>query len=296
MSENVISVEEFLQKKARVGSLNLWVNRSIIKRFLTFIGKDVNAVTREDTIKYFKYLDSQKYKMSYKLTQLHILRSIYLDSDHNPIPRRFDFTHPYIQRNEITTFTPDQIMAILMKARRVSYEFFIEILLLTTTGMRISECTSIRVADVHLEERFLETGFEENARKSTGHTGKALVFCFPQKVADLLHDYLQYHKNRYGNNPWLFPGRTDSYLRTNRVQVILRTLPLNFKKNPHMFRHTFETLQNQNGTPPHIIEILSNHVPRSVIFRNYINISIEERKKLTDQWFPPQLMRIIQMF
>ena len=56
--------------------------------------------------------------------------------------------------------TDDQIQAILTTVREKSFMIYVMFLLLVHCGMRLMEILTIKRDDLHLEERWLETGFK----------------------------------------------------------------------------------------------------------------------------------------
>jgi integrase len=132
----------------------------------------------------------------------------------NPVPnsRIYKFTqraHDIKKRGEEKSqiFSKKELRALLRKAKKKRYRDFILFGLLTMCGMRINEALTIKVRDINLHKRYLETGFERGARKTTLTTSKSLMFFITATFKSYLLKYL----NLLGKTFWLYPGQGKSH-------------------------------------------------------------------------------------
>ena len=100
----------------------------------------------------------------------------------NPIPNRrvFKFTirdedieDPTDTEDE-ETFTDDELLEVLKitQYKKKGMRDFIMFSLLICCGMRISECITIQIRHINLEERWLTTGYLKGSRKSVNNRKK----------------------------------------------------------------------------------------------------------------------------
>ena len=123
---------------------------------------------------------------------------------------------------------------------------------------------------------------------------KDLYYIFPEVVANLLFDYLEYHEKKY-NSIWLFPSHRDNNLpaKIRNLQNFLTGLNLNFKCRTHKFRHSIATFRRKNKFPLSIRESLSNHAITSIEDKSYATVSIEQRREEYDTYFPIEYRSLI---
>ncbi|MBN1969892.1 MAG: site-specific integrase [Candidatus Delongbacteria bacterium] len=308
----------FLEKRNRTGSQSAKVYHSGIKRFLEFIRVPrIHDITFEDSTKYFTWLDRHPnhYKLSYKTNQMKYCRSFFNYAKDlfetkripffNPIPKanNFNFSqdkkltiNQMERKREDQYFSLDDLKEVLEKSSKADYEKYIQILLLTYCGMRVSEVVSIIKENLDVYERYLLTGTEENARKSSKN-GNGIYFCFPKEVAIILGEYLLYHENKYGKEEiWLFPGNKGNHISTRNLQKFLVSLDFDFNVRTHKFRKTLSTYRQEiNGikTPTYVMETLSNHSISSIEHKHYAQYGIEDRLRDYDRYLPEELKELL---
>lgn len=311
----------FLEKKKRTGSETTKIYYSAIRRFLEFVNiSSIREITYEDSTKYFTFLDrnTKNYKMNYKVNQMRYCRSFFEYAEHVFQTKRISFFNP-VPKVKYFNFTPDekltiveleskqqdqfytleQLREILEKTQNVDYEKYIQVVLLVFCGMRGSEVVSIRKDNVKVYNRFLLTGMEENARKSSKNSD-GIYFCFPKEVAVVLADYMLYHNNKYPNSEWMFPSHKDinKHQRIRGLQAILSNMNFNFNVRTHKFRKTLSTYRQEiDGvkTPTYVLETLSNHAISSIEHKHYAQYSIKNRLSDYDRYLPTEYKKLIKI-
>jgi len=312
IEKDLMIVNQFLDIAGRTGSNSKKVNKSEIFECLRYIGKNnILEIDEFDIEKYFDYLESKNLKYSTKKTKRSRLNSFFKyyarkmrrsnPTYYNPIPElnecnfsgdKYISIEQQQQKLKDSLFTVEQLKNILKITKfGHSEKYFIAELLLTFCGMRVSECMSIRLENINLEERYLMTGIEENCKKSNKHGNNPLYFCFPEEIKPILREYINNLKQKYPDNIWLFKGRN----KKGYISQIsfARFLQIKFNAKTHTFRKTIGTFQLRNKIPLHVVELISNHVISSVVMKHYNIVSIQERRQLYDEYLPPQYKEII---
>jgi len=158
------------------------------------------------------------------------------------------------------------------------------LLLEVYTGARISEVRTVLREDVHLTERFFETGFTIDARKSTFNKSSGLIFFFPEVVVP----YLAKYEKTLENSKWYFPGYSDNPISTASVRKIYieirRETGVYFSF--HYFRRSLITERRKIGCPEDVSEGLMCHASSSVEGESYVKLTVKEKRDLYDLWNP----------
>ena len=142
------------------------------------------------------------------------------------------------------------------------------VLLLATTGLRITEAASIRKDGVNLDTLELRV---------TGKGDKARVVPLLPQTAEALGDYM---KRRKGDSPYLFPGDTatghtsihnlEKTLRRACARVGVRPF------TPHQLRHLYATHMLKNGAKLEIVSRILGHAGVGVTADIYRHIALAE--------------------
>ena len=145
------------------------------------------------------------------------------------------------------------------------------------TGIRVSECVGINIADVDMEN---------NAFLVTRKGGNQVVLYFPDEVADALKDYMQ---EREIIEP--LPGHEDAlFLSLQRRRITQRAVqnlvkkyaavaaPLKPRISPHKLRSTFATnLYNSTGDIYLVADVLG-HSSVDTTRRHYADMTDARRR------------------
>lgn len=276
-------VEAFLQTKAHSPGAVRNV-RSALRRFFEVVPKHPYQVKIGDWLMFAAALNASGALFDSKQTITSNIRSFFDYVDFlasresvpfkNPVPKRIEYCgltpdSPAIVRakhDRPKKFIPDdKLRAILAAARGQSYAFYLMLLLLTNDGMRVVEMLTVKRQDIHLDQRWLETGFEAGARKSNKKGERRIVFYFPESVRLALKQYLNFAPA----SEWLFPGLSDGHKGYAALEKRIRRLAHNTgipKFTSHWFRKTLNTNRKYKmKCPKEDRQKLLNHIIHDAI-------------------------------
>ena len=210
---------------------------------------------------------------------------------YNPVPSKksFQFTEHETDIKKFSSmaeevYSDDEIIRILELSKKKLRDFIVFSILIVA-GPRISEVLSIRIRDININERYFETGFVKDARKTSMRVKEALLFFFPEKLRHYLKKYINYLGD---NEEWLFPGRNTGN------HILVDSFRSHVKRNYgpkytrfHRFRKTLITRRLlEMGCPLWISKGLMNHDSNDVEVSHYLKMSIEEKRDFYEKYFP----------
>jgi integrase len=220
---------------------------------------------------------------------------MYLANDklyNNPVPSKkiFQFTKKStdikrFSQIALKILSKKQIDEILKYAEENMDLRSLTILLLEVfTGARISEVRTILREDVHLDERFFETGFTIDARKSTLNKASGLIFFYPE----ILTPYLKAYERTLENSQWYFPGYSDAPLSSTSARKIYVKIrkEIGVYFSFHYFRRSLITERRKIGCPEDVSEGLMCHNSSSVEGESYVKLTVKEKRDLYDKYDP----------
>jgi integrase len=271
-------------------------HKSAIYECLNYINKPIEAITMIDIKQFFdNVLDKKDVKLSSKEVRRSYLSSFFYHIQSEMLERQIDYRNPVpikkvyrftkkekdfikVSEKQEEIYTNKELGDILREIKKKSYRDFMLVGILISTGMRLSEALTIKIENINLKERYIETGFEMNARKSN----KALLFFFPEGFKIYLETYLNHLDKK---SVWLFPGNT-THLQTQSWYIRLKKVYNGKYTKNHKFRKTLITNRIKMGCPLLISEMLINHKSSSVEGKHYIKLSIPEKRNYYDKYFP----------
>lgn len=150
------------------------------------------------------------------------------------------------------------------------------------TGIRVSECVGINIADIDLEN---------NAFLVTRKGGNQVVLYFPPEVADALAEYMQEREGIValpGHEDALFLSLQKRRITQRAVQLLVKkyaaiAAPLKPRISPHKLRSTFATnLYNKTGDIYLVADVLG-HTSVDTTRKHYADMTDARRRMAAEQ-------------
>jgi len=144
--------------------------------------------------------------------------------------------------------------------------------LLYSTGIRVSEITSIKVKDISLTEKSI---------KITGKGNKERIVYFGSKCLELIDKYLKKSRPQLNtkNIDNLFLSKTGRVINDREIRKIVddasKIAGIKIKISPHVLRHTFATHMLSDGADLRSVQELLGHENLSTT-QIYTHISNEK--------------------
>ena len=214
LSENDNKIVTDYLEEVNKRSYNAYKNqKGVIYDCLNHIRKEIQAISMVDLRSYFEDVIGKKsLKLTSKETYRSYLNSFFLFVEGTFLEQRIEFKNPVPSRkiwqftqeesdvrrindNKNEVYSKQELEEFLEIVKKRNFRDFILFSLLACTGARISEILTIKKPDVNLQERYFETGFEKNARKSTLRSKKSLLFFFPENFKPYLEQYIKHDNN-----------------------------------------------------------------------------------------------------
>ncbi len=151
------------------------------------------------------------------------------------------------------------------------------ITLLLGTGLRVSECVGLNIADID---------FSKNGLRIIRKGGNEVIIYFGDEVADALKDYLQERKKiipNSGHEDALFLSLQDRRLSVRSVQNLVKKyskLVTSLKNiSPHKLRSTYGTALYQETGDIYLVADVLGHQDVNTTKKHYAAIEDERRRK-----------------
>lgn len=302
-------IDDYLEEVHKRSTASYRNQKSIVLNCLNYINKDLEKITMIDIKNYFDNdiavrinkrnnnpigIDSKKAYRAYLSSFFDYVIGRFLQTNieyRNPVPNKriykFDLHESDIRKQSNINdeiFTEQELLEVLNASKKKNLRDFILFSLLIIDGARISEILTIKIENINLKERYYETGFEKNARKSTRFSNKSLLFFFPEKFRPYLEQYIKYIGK---NNIWLFSGKIEYMYSGGLRDYVIR----NYSKKYQLFHKYRKTLISNRlikmDCPLWISEGLTNHqISYSTQIKHYAKFSIEQKRDLYDKYFP----------
>jgi integrase/recombinase XerD len=154
--------------------------------------------------------------------------------------------------------------------------------LLYATGMRVSELTGLKVADLDLEGGFV---------RCTGKGKKERIVPVGVVARLWITRYLAERDRRAGQkaNPYLFAGGTGAGISRQRVwgmvKAYARRAGITQNVTPHTLRHSFATHLLSGGADLRVIQEMLGHA-RITTTQIYTHVDRERLKQIYKQTHP----------
>ncbi len=187
---------------------------------------------------------------------------------------------PNLPEKEPDYLTETEYRRLLQTVKEKATPYFLArdysiIVMFLTTGIRVSELTSLRLEDVDLEEGFIRVIRKRN---------KQQTIPLNKQCIEALTVYL---KTRDDNNSHLYLSKQKSPLRSNSVYYLVKKYleAASISKSssgPHLLRHTCFTTLLSKGVTPIIIQELAGHTSLDTT-RRYLHLNNKQVREAVNK-------------
>jgi len=280
-------IEDFIAYLISYRNLSKFTVRNYkndLKSFKDFINLDNNILLKDIDKslirKYVHYLNTKGYKRSSINRKLSVLRSLF-----NYVSTNSDFdeiTVPMISKSKIQKKLPS-IISIEQTDRLISSIDVTNLLgvrdralieTLYTTGMRVSEISSLNIDDI----------IDKNKIKLIGKGAKPRVVFMSDTARTWIDQYIKLCSQKFKNlqNNALFLNRFGTRLSVRSIQNLVKKYGyksgIGVSLHPHLLRHTFATHMLSNGADLRTVQALLGHSKVSTT-QIYTHVANSDMKK-----------------
>lgn len=218
------------------------------KSFLSFIKKKPDSMLEDDLKAYLAYLISDK-KLNPSTVAL--VRSSLLFFYNQVLGKGFSgIKTPKIQRNPPAVLSKEEVKILIDACVTDKSRLLIEFLY--SSGLRVSECLSLRVEDIDFNERICVV--------KQGKGKKDRITVLSENLAQHLKDYL---KKQGFSSDLIFRNKKGEGLSSRNAQKIVsgaaKRAGISKSVTPHKLRHSFATHLLDSGVSIRVIQELLGH-------------------------------------
>lgn len=177
-------------------------------------------------------------------------------------------------------------LELLYEASKSNIRDELMVLLMATTGIRVGGLSNMMVHNV-CKTIGRDVVINENA-KTLEKGGKWFSFVLTPNTKLLLHKWITEH--RKAHSQYLFPGRGDNPISTNRIGKIIKEIGEKAgvtgpHVHPHALRHTFAHLLLESGNDPGLVSKMMGHSSSKTTEMYYLKESaVEASKRCNIPW------------
>ena len=241
-----------------------------VKEFLAFVKKKPETCNREDVV---SFLAHKKEKGSAgNATLALVLASLrFFFKEYLKMGTVDEIKRPKKAKHLPTTLSVPEVIALIKAIKKKRNRLIVE--LLYSSGIRVSECVNMRVADLDLADK--------TARVKGGKGNKDRVIILSKDWCKKAKKYLEGKKIP---SEFMFSKKTNSMpLSADTVQRIVKKAAgragIQKKVTPHSLRHSFATHLLEGGENIRKIQELLGHSNLSTT-QIYTAVSLDQLKKV----------------
>lgn len=252
--------------------------------FSDFIKKDLLLVDKKDIEKYIRSLNKSSKTISHVISSLKSFYNYYMrmgNINSNPTD---EIDRPKIEKKIPEFLTLEEVSSLLNF--KVNNEFEARnkaiLELLYSSGLRISELTSLELSNIDLDECLVRV---------MGKGSKERIVPLGDYAIEVLKEYIYFYRPMLNknNSSYIFLNNRGGILSRQFIFKVIKEecIKKGIRKNvsPHTLRHTFATHLLKNGADLRIIQELLGHENLSTT-QIYTHLTNDKLKHDYEDYFP----------
>lgn len=252
--------------------------------FSDFIKKDLLLVDKKDIEKYIRSLNKSSKTISHVISSLKSFYNYYMrmgNINSNPTD---EIDRPKIEKKIPEFLTLEEVSSLLNF--KVNNEFEARnkaiLELLYSSGLRISELTSLELSNIDLDECLVRV---------MGKGSKERIVPLGDYAIEALKEYIYFYRPMLNknNSSYIFLNSRGGILSRQFIFKVIKEecIKKGIRKNvsPHTLRHTFATHLLKNGADLRIIQELLGHENLSTT-QIYTHLTNDKLKHDYEDYFP----------
>jgi len=251
----------------RLEPLTVYNHVRLIKRFLQWVNKEPDQITKSDIRDYLAE-NNDKDPSIYK----------------NILSALKRFFRDYMGKNSLVEgfkFPKHKVNPIMVPSKKDMQRFYSHLkrprdralfLMYATTGLRRNELLNIRLSEIDFEKRMIIPN------KGCNNTKNTWITFFNEEAEKALKEYLETRTDLTPESR-LFPIAPKT---TNKIFTkIKKKTKINI--TPQVLREWFCSEMGELGVPDRYVDAFCGRVPRSVLARHYTSFKPERLKKIYEK-------------
>ena len=252
--------------------------------FSDFIKKDLLLVDKKDIEKYIRSLNKSSKTISHVISSLKSFYNYYMRMGNIKSNPTDEIDRPKIEKKIPEFLTLEEISSLLNF--KVNNEFEARnkaiLELLYSSGLRISELTSLELSNIDLDECLVRV---------MGKGSKERIVPLGDYAIEALKEYIYFYRPMLNknNSSYIFLNNRGGVLSRQFIFKVIKEecIKKGIRKNvsPHTLRHTFATHLLKNGADLRIIQELLGHENLSTT-QIYTHLTNDKLKHDYEDYFP----------
>ena len=252
--------------------------------FSHFIKKDLFLVDKKDIEKYIRSLNKSSKTISHVISSLKSFYNYYMRMGNIKSNPTDEIDRPKIEKKIPEFLTLEEVSSLLNFEVNNEFEARNKAILelLYSSGLRISELTSLELSNIDLDECLVRV---------MGKGSKERIVPLGDYAIDALKEYIYFYRPMLNknNSSYVFLNNRGGVLSRQFIFKVIKEecIKKGIRKNvsPHTLRHTFATHLLKNGADLRIIQELLGHENLSTT-QIYTHLTNDKLKHDYEDYFP----------
>lgn len=252
--------------------------------FSDFIKKDLFLVDKKDIEKYIRSLNKSSKTISHVISSLKSFYNYYMRMGNIKSNPTDEIDRPKIEKKIPEFLTLEEVSSLLNFEVNNEFEARNKAILelLYSSGLRISELTSLELSNIDLDECLVRV---------MGKGSKERIVPLGDYAIDALKEYIYFYRPMLNknNSSYVFLNNRGGVLSRQFIFKVIKKecIKKGIRKNvsPHTLRHTFATHLLKNGADLRIIQELLGHENLSTT-QIYTHLTNDKLKHDYEDYFP----------